>query len=225
MVRIIESKSEKLKIAAEIYWGENVDPQANSQTFDNVKCLAIDPALNNTGWAVIRNEVVLRTGIIAAGKNVKKGVGMSPAEYNFLKCFFTATILNKVIQEHDIELICGELPTGGAKSATAIKSMALATGTITGLAAGTGLNVLWASPSEVKAALTGDNKAKKLTIMLAVAEHFSFPVETPVRCSAVEVTGRYRFEVGTDTYGVGAFEHIADAICAYMACVWRTEMT
>jgi len=183
----------------------------------NVKCLAIDPALNNTGWAVMRNEVILRTGVVAAGKNVKKGVDMSPAEHNFLKCLFTTTTLNRVIQEHDIKLICFELPTGGAKNANAMKGMALATGIIAGLAAGTGLNVLWATPKEVKAVLTGDKEAKKLDIMLAVAGHFSLPVKKV----ASGKNTRYEFAVGTDSYGKGAFEHIADAICAYMACVWR----
>jgi len=185
----------------------------------NVKCLAIDPALNNTGWAVMRNEVILRTGVVAAGKDVVKGIGMSVAEQSYLKCLYIASRLGRIIQEHDIGLICGELPTGGAKSANAIKSMAAATGTIAGLAVGIDLDVLWASPNEVKAVLTGDKRAKKLDVMLAVVERFDLPLKK------VGKSTRYKFEVGTDSYGVGKFEHIADAICAYMACVWRTEMT
>jgi Holliday junction resolvasome RuvABC endonuclease subunit len=155
--------------------------------------LALDIGFRVTGYALFENGKLKATGVIETAPSEKKTVRM--ADDNAYRSAQIAFRLRDLVKQYKIKAVVGELPPGGAKSARAMSQMALATGTIAATFALLGLPVEWVSPFEVKLAVTGKKSATKDEIMDAITVKYGKSLESQK----------------------GKFEHIADAIGAYLA--------
>lgn len=98
--------------------------------------------------------------------------------------------------------IVAELPHAGAKSARAIRSMALATGAVVATLDELGLPVEYVTPRDVKL-ITGSAKADKEMVEYAVLSRLTFPEPGPAH--------------HLREYPSGLHEHIFDAAAAVLA--------
>jgi len=104
--------------------------------------------------------------------------------------------LRDIITNYKVKAIVGELPSGGAQPAKAMSQMAMATAIVASVAALLDLPTEWTTPAETKLAACGYRSASKEDVMLAIREKFNeehFPRPK------------------------NQFEHIADALAAYLA--------
>lgn len=88
--------------------------------------------------------------------------------------------VTELVEEHVPAVICAEIPSAGAKSASAIKSLAYATALTAALAAHTSLPLLQFSPGDLKMHVGGSLKTTKPEIQAAMFSKYNFP-ELPKR--------------------------------------------
>lgn len=158
--------------------------------------LALDVGFKSTGYAVFKKGIVKATGVIETTTAEDKKIKI--AYVNARRASQIAISLKLIIEacKGNVKGVVGELPSGAALSARAGQAMALATGTVAAAIAVLGLPVEWVTPVDVKRALTGNTHAKKYEIMREVSRRYDY-VKFPENKSQ--------------------FEHIADAIGAYIA--------
>lgn len=199
--------------------------------------LTLDVGFEHTGWAVIERhkdeDRFVDVGVITTKKSDKKQK-VRMADENAMRGAQIATGLDLIIKVYGCRAMIGELPSGGAKSALAMRSMAAATTAVSAAAAILGIPSEWCSPNDVKLATVGKKSATKAEIMDAVACRYRWQVDTKTHHSiigkgkrkgqTVEVVTK-KFHIpcaGVNDHKVkeipgGMFEHIADAIGAYWA--------
>jgi len=156
--------------------------------------LALDVGFRNSGWCAFKDGKPVAWGVIQTDKAKKKTVRM--ADDNAYRAGQIARQIKEIVDEHNVCAIIGELPSGGAQSARAMAQMAAATCIVGAVANILELPVEWCSPTDVKKAVTGLRSATKREVMDAVRKKFE-GVDWP------------------KTKGV--FEHVADAVGAYLA--------
>jgi len=163
--------------------------------------LSIDVGFNNTGWVVI-DELgnIVSCGCIQTKKYSKKDI--SVAEDTMRRIREIASSLKSIIEKFKIKKVIAELPHGGGKSALAIKSMGIASGIIGSIVELFNLECAWIRPSEVKRVVCQEGETPKDVIMEFVLNKYSNCEFFPRRNGIINKS---------------KFEHIADAICAYLA--------
>lgn len=157
--------------------------------------LSLDVSFRNMGWAVFDKGEVVACGVITTEAKSKKS-RVRTADDTAMKAAQIAAELREVVTAYEVKGVVGELPSGGAKSAAAMKLMGMATATTAACLELLGLPAEWVTPNDVKMAACGNRSASKEEVMDACRKRFAhhgFPKAK------------------------SAFEHIADACFAYVA--------
>jgi hypothetical protein len=136
-----------------------------------------------------------------------------------------ACSLAHLVKAWGVGAIVGEMPSGGAKSAMAMRCMAAATTAVAATAAVLGVPAEWCTPTDVKLATTGLKSGTKDEVMASVAAYYGWAVQAKKVRRKTGVSERKTFYVPCRGLGLnefrmvpgGVFEHIADAIGAYWA--------
>jgi Holliday junction resolvasome RuvABC endonuclease subunit len=163
-----------------------------------VAIISLDVGFKTTGFAVWDKGNIVFCGTIITEKSQKKTTRVADDYYE--RSSRLAYELNRLIDYYDIKGIVGELPSGGALSAKAAVMMNMATAVVASVATLRQLPCEWCTPNETKLAVCGYRSATKDEIMETVKK--KFPESLHLFPSA-------------KTY----FEHIADAIGAYLALI------
>jgi len=174
--------------------------------------LSLDVGFRKTGWSVFHNGQPVACGISQQPKADKKKV--RTADDQVFRAGQLVSNLKAVIEAYDCKAVIGELPSGGAQSAIAMRDMASATCAIAGMIACLNLPCEWCTPTEVKVAATGLKSGTKEEIMTAVAGRYKWPVKVKKDKNGKE---SYTFEALGGKFPGGVFEDIADSIAAYWA--------
>jgi Holliday junction resolvasome RuvABC endonuclease subunit len=181
--------------------------------------LAIDPSIANYGCSVINTQgKVINVGTIHTKKATKKLLRVADDEVQRIT-YITAQ-LSQVIQKYQIQGVVGELPPSGSKSVKAARGLAMAMALSVALFTEHKLPVEWATPIEVKQAMTGRKDASKEDMMLAACKRYGWKVSEkiirPKQTRKIQRTDRVYHPLGK-TMGKNDFEHIADSLGAYEA--------
>lgn len=156
--------------------------------------LTLDVGLANCGYAVLRNDEVVACGVIRTKRSLKKTVRV--ADDSASRAASMARELRDIITNYKVKAIVGELPSGGAKSARAMGQMSAATAIVASVASILDIPTEYCTPTDCKLAACGSRSASKEDVMLAIRE---------------------RFNNGNFPKAKAQFEHIADALAAYLA--------
>jgi Holliday junction resolvasome RuvABC endonuclease subunit len=171
---------------------------------DNSVIVCLDLALANTGVAVLRvnknaKDELLVVNTIHTDKSKKAKV----SDDEWRRTTELAAQLAKIVKEHDPVHVFIECPTGGSKSASAARSMAVARGAACACLHGLGKAATLISPFEAKAAATGNKTAEKSEVKEAVKKEFP------------DFQGWVLGKRGQVVEGLN--EHVYDALSVYMA--------
>lgn len=159
------------------------------------RLLSLDVGMRGCGWVVFDASDPLACGTIVTEKDKRKTVRQS--DDNAHRAAVLATGIRTICRNYQVAGIIGELPSGGALSAKAMKHMALATGVVAATAAVLDIPVEWTDPNSVKLALCGYRSASKDEMMNAAKAKFGDLAMFPKQ--------------------KGNFEHIADALGVFLA--------
>jgi hypothetical protein len=163
--------------------------------------LCLDVALKNTGWAVLTNKGKLRDcGIIENPPHGKKSK-VSVANYSVNCAQKIAHELMKILTRWDIEDVIAELPTGGAKSSSAMRGMALAIGSVAASLFLLDIEPIYTTPRAGKIAACNDPHASKDDVINAMQELYQDDL----------------IRIGIALTDKNIYEHVADALAAYQS--------
>ena len=112
-------------------------------------------------------------------------------------------VLAKIVKDNNIEVAVSESPSGGGKSASAVKGMAFATAIVACLAESEQLAMVFVTARQSKLASCNKANASKTEMQHAVAKRFP------------EFAKQYESKKSASGYK-GDFEDIADSICAVL---------
>lgn len=157
--------------------------------------LTLDVGFKNMGWALMENGCVIKYGVFTTEK-AKKKTTRTADDYAWRSAALTSQ-LEDCIKENGVKGVVGELPSGGAQNAKAMAQMNMATAIVSTACQILKIPCEWTTPGDVKMAVTGRKAASKEEIMDTVRNKL-FPHIVWPDCAA-------------------KFEHIADAIGAYLA--------
>jgi Holliday junction resolvasome RuvABC endonuclease subunit len=166
--------------------------------------LGIDPSLTGTGWCVMQKEsgvwkVVDKRILKTSPATKKKRIYKADDDARRIRYIFEG--LTDVVQKYSIPLVVTEAPSGGGKSASAVKGMAFATAIVACLAEAHDLALVTVTAQASKKHNCGRATASKEEMQKAVAQRYP--------ALGVE------FASGKSKSGyTGDFEDIADSICA-----------
>jgi Holliday junction resolvasome RuvABC endonuclease subunit len=156
--------------------------------------LALDVGFANTGLAVIdADDKILDCGTIITEKSKKKNV--RTADDYFTRATILAKALENIIGKYQVNIVVGELPTGGAQSAIAMVQMGMALAITASVLSLKNIPSEWATPNDVKLKVCGYRSATKKEIMSAIKNRWK----------------KVKFH-----HNQNVFEHIADALGAYL---------
>ena len=158
--------------------------------------LALDVGFSNTGWTVWQGDLPIKCGVLKTEKQAKKRQ-VRKADDNALRAAIMARGLVEIMEANNVSAVVGELPSGGAQSATAMRDMAIATAVVSAVLEIKSMPSEWTTPNDVKMALCGTKTASKKDMMAAATRLYGRSVAFPKAEST--------------------FEHIADSIGAYLA--------
>lgn len=184
--------------------------------------LAIDVGFSNMGFAVVNpKRTAVDCGVFVTEKSAKKTTRV--ADDYATRSGQLAKQIAGIIHSNEICGIVAELPSGGAQNAKAIAQMNMATAILSSVASLLNVPCEWTTPSEVKRAMTGNKTASKNEIMeSAIRQWGGKIVNKQTKCKK-----SVNFPDGERTNSsyffcnkfrpACEFEHIADALGAYMA--------
>jgi Holliday junction resolvasome RuvABC endonuclease subunit len=172
--------------------------------------LLLDPAYSNIGYALMHEGKVVTVGNISPTPSTTKQ--NYEIDKNYLHVTTMANELNDIIENYDPQGIIFEADTG-SQNARAAKCLGFAFGVVWTLRAIWGIPFERWFPRDVKVELTGNNKASKMEMMEAIANHFGWTKEVKNQRVTFYVT------IGIDNsvlkISKAKFEHIADALALY----------
>ncbi len=181
--------------------------------------LAIDPGYNNYG-CVVFNENEEPVKLVTFQTKPSKYKLKRVADDDVQRIQFLSHQLNTLLYNYPITGVVGELPPSNSLSAKGAKGLSFAIGLSVALFTTRKLPVEWATPSEVKYALTSKNNASKEDMMEAACIKYNWNIthkpiysknsKTLIRTDTIYWPQKYQM-------GKGEFEHIADAIGVYHA--------
>ena len=181
--------------------------------------LACDPGYSNYGCAVIdQYGQVIDAGTIQTTKASKKL--LRTADDDVQRISYITQELSKIIHHYGIKGILSELPPSGGQNASAVKGLAMAVALSTALFTELSIPVEWATPEEVKRALTGAKNASKEDMMKSACCLHDWKItEKKVYAKTTKRLLRTDniYHLLGKSMGKNQFEHIADAIGAFEA--------
>lgn len=166
--------------------------------------LGIDPSLTCCGWSIMKKEGRLwrpiEQGVVKTAPLTKKmKIYKSNDDARRIREIFD--VLSAKVVQYNIELTVSESPSGGGKSASAVKGMAFATAIVACLASAHDLALVMVQARASKLHMCGKANASKEEMQKAVA--MLYP----------EMAAMYTSERSKSGF-TGDFEDIADAISA-----------
>lgn len=181
--------------------------------------LACDPGYNNFGCSVIdQYGNVIDVGTIRTTKAKKKLLRTSDDDVQ--RITYITQNLSKVIHYYNIKGVLSELPPSGGQSSVAVKGLSMAVALSTALFTECGLPVEWATPEEVKRALTGKACASKEDMMKAACKKYGWNITQKniysKNTKTIQRVDNIYHPLGK-SIGKNIFEHIADSLGAYEA--------
>lgn len=181
--------------------------------------LACDPGYSNYGCSVIdQYGTVIDIGTIQTSKAKNKLLRTSDDDVQ--RITYITEQLSKVIHHYDVKGVLAELPPSGGQSSVAVKGLAMAVALSTALFSECGLPVEWATPEEVKRALTGKRNASKEDMMQAVCKKYDWPITQKKiyskKTKKIQRIDNIYHPLGK-SLGKNQFEHIADSLGAFAA--------
>lgn len=176
--------------------------------------LCLDPSFTHCGCSIIDPDGnVVDAGTIVTEKTKNKLLRV--ADDDVRRITQIASQLKTVIQHYDIKGILAELPPSNSQSAQAAKGLAMAVATVTTIAAAFDIPLEWATPSEVKQAMTGRKDASKEDMMTAACKRYGWKItEKEIRSKKTGKCIRidYTYHVLSHQWGKDKFEHVADSL-------------
>jgi len=166
--------------------------------------LTLDVSFRNIGWAVLSDDVIgniVDTGVIKTSKldkKYRKSNNLSSTDETCIHISHIIEELTKIITKYDINFVVGELPHGGSQNANASKQMGIAVSLVVTYFELKNIPTKWCSPNNVKMQVCGKRDASKEEIMNNITSLFPEYKFPKAKCN---------------------FEHIADAIGAYLYCI------
>lgn len=175
--------------------------------------LSLDLGFVNTGYIIMGPDGLEAYGVISTQKTTNKQGRV--ADDNIDRCCVIARKINELVAHYGIVGVLGELPSGGAQSSSAAKAMSLVTGCIGACVAVLNLPCEWCTPTQTKVALSGNKTASKQDMMEKATRVTGGGYEK--KANGIQywmplASGKR----GPVMYG-SSFEHVADALGAYMA--------
>lgn len=181
--------------------------------------LACDPGFRNYGCAVIdQYGQIIDVGTIQTKKTTKKL--LRTADDDVQRITYITEKLSSVIHHYNIKGILAELPPSGGQSAAAVKGLSMAVALSTALFTELGIPVEWATPEEVKRALTGAKNASKEDMMKSACCLHDWKImykKVYTKSTKKLLRTDSIFHLLGKTMGKSQFEHIADACGAFEA--------
>lgn len=168
---------------------------------------SFDIGFANTGYVIFDNKKPIACGVIKTEKTTKKNTRVS--DDHSARSIVLAKNIDDLIYNYEIEGIIGELPSGGAQNARAMAFMMSAISIISSVGALCDLPMEWATPTDVKKAVTGKRSATKEEMMLRISQKFEFKI--------IKKKKRIDYITPFGKFPKGQFEHIADAFGVYLA--------
>ncbi len=184
--------------------------------------LAIDAGFSHMGYAVIESfKAAVICGVLITEKSNKKTSRVADDYAD--RAGQMASYLANIISRYKVFGIVAELPSGGAQNAKAAIQMNMATAILGSVGALLHIPCEWTTPNEVKKAMTMNKSATKQDMMTAAINCWGGSIESKkVKCKksinfpeGLRTEKKYLF--CQNAFGAGDFEHIADALGAYMA--------
>ena len=181
--------------------------------------LAADIGFSNYGLSVVDSfGKVINVGTIHTARTKQKLLRV--ADDDVQRITKIVTHLSHVIQKYKIQGVVAELPPSGGQSASAVKALSMAVALSVAVFTERKLPIEWATPTEVKEALTGKKTASKEEIMKAVCHKYAWPITEKIIHS--KKTGKQLrkdliYHPLGKSMGKNDFEHIADSLGAYEA--------
>jgi Holliday junction resolvasome RuvABC endonuclease subunit len=181
--------------------------------------LCIDPGFANYGCSVIdAGGEVIDVGTLHTIKSKTKLLRVADDDVQRIVSIVTG--LSHVITKYQIQGVLGELPPSNSQSAKSAKGLAMAVALSVALFTERGLPMEWATPNEVKQAMTGKKSASKEDMMKAACDRYGWKI-TEKKIFAKKTNKVQRidriYHPLNKTMGKNAFEHIADSLGAYEA--------
>lgn len=185
----------------------NSRPARAAPSAGGLKMLVLDVGMCHTGWAVVAIDdgSLVACGHIDTEKSSKKAA-IRAADDTVRRCQELTRELLSIVYCHGVCCMAAELPGGGGKSSSAVKSMAIATALVAAVAEFTELPAEWVSPQQNKKGATGRNNASKDEMMDAAGKLYPQLV-IEYRHQAGRYAGQWK----------GEFEDVADAICVWQS--------
>lgn len=175
--------------------------------------MALDLGFANTGYVLVSERGIEGYGVISTSKTTHKQGRI--ADDNVNRCAVIATEIRRIVEDYGVRGIVGELPSGGAQSSTAARAMALVAGCVGACVALLDLPCEWCTPTETKVALCGTKTASKKDMMekAVTVVGGEMAVRANGTCYWMPLSSGVE---GPTLYG-SSFEHVADALGAFMA--------
>lgn len=175
--------------------------------------LSLDLGFVNTGYIVVSERGLESYGVISTQKTTNKQGRV--ADDNVNRCSHIASEINKLVIHYGIRGVMGELPSGGSQSSSAAAAMALATGCLGACVAILDLPCEWCTPTQTKVALCQTKTASKGDMMEKAVKATDGGMEK--RANGVQYWMKLASGKDGPIFYGSSFEHIADALGAYMA--------
>lgn len=168
-------------------------------SWNQAKILALDPAQNNTGYAVFGEDKVLSTGTIRLKTDLE---GVEKAKY--LQIEFARQLMD-IVRREQPDVVVSEFPHG-SQSAAAMRGLASVSGVITGICLYAKIDLGFYTEYEVKKTLFGRakgvSKEEMMYRVFGLFEPFSYipPVKPSVNklqheCDALGVLATFLKQV------------------------------
>ena len=171
--------------------------------------LGIDPSLTGTGWSVMERGdsgwEIVETGILKTSP-VNKKAKIYKADDDARRIRYVFEGLAKIVVKYRIEVAVSEMPSGGGKSASAVKGMAFATAIVACLAESWSLALVTVTARDSKMHNCRKANASKTEMQNSVAVQFP------------DLAAQFHSSRSANGY-TGDFEDIADSICAVLTVV------
>jgi Holliday junction resolvasome RuvABC endonuclease subunit len=168
------------------------------ETIPRTTIMALDVGFRNMGVVIFDpvsdQPIAVRT--IKTEPSHKK-LQVRKADDNSRRAAEMARELSDMIDRYNVRGAVGELPSGGSKSHAAATQMAAATAVAAAVLELKGIPTEWSTPTEGKVALCGSKTASKEEMMAKARELYGDMIDLPK--------------------AKAEFEHIADAMAAYLA--------
>ncbi len=187
---------------------------------DKLTILTTDIGFKNFGYAVMRDGQPVKVGVIKTERIKKKTLRV--ADENARHAGVMAIKIAELVEQYKCAGLIGELPSGGALNASAMRDMGMATAITGAVTALLRIPTEFCTPNDVKMVTTGFRSATKEMVMDAIIVKFGGDKTTKeVKINKGKNKGkiqrRITYEFCGEKFPAGQFEHIADALGAYLA--------